>query len=973
MKHSIRIFTLLAFLLSCYMSFAQNQEKVRTVTIEGNIMNAFTYNKIDSVLVTLMAADSTVIGQKITRSRGEYQSLRDISYYNFDIPAHPARYIVKAEREGYHTGYTNMEIKKIGRNMMFYMSTIKLRPSKKNNEIGGGNLNEVIVKATRIKMIHRGDTIIFNADAFSLEEGSVLKSLVKQLPGATISSDGTISVNGERIEELTLNGREFFKGNNNVMLENLPNFTVKNIKVYHKSSELSQWLGREVDKKSYVMDVVLMREYNTGHLANIELAGGTENRYLGRLFGLRYTDCSRLSAYANTNNVNEDCTPGQNGDWTPSNRSHGQKKTHTAGIDILIDEKDKRWKEAVNATFNWNKLVDESLTNSETYIPSGNIFGRNRNLTKNRDGEINVKNAFSWYTPVFISSQTNFFLSSHKASGNVMSATTDMELNKWGDVQSSLDSIFASSLSPELQRRLINRNQMNSLTDNRTLRFGSKNCFNFKFSNGDMIAFNVNGSYDNTKNKLFSQQGIDYFRIVGNNQEHNNYDSSPSYKYKYTVDMIYNISVSDLLGLSFKLVYDQSYDKQVHDYFRLDQLSGWGVDGNNAFGSLPSNRNELLQTLDARNSYKGTNIGKEYTCSLSQNWNLRKLGCKFQGSLILYEIITYSYETLNYQNPQLTSNIKQNKWEFNPNYMLMGSIKNHSIMSYGNIQISPPSLYDKVDVINDENPLALRLGNPNLKNTIKEGFTFNMQSLLMKINSLNTVHIDWSAMQNAVSQSYTYNETTGVYSFKPVNVNGNWNIKVSDEINHTLGRHNSITAKTTCGFIQSVDMSSTTGSIAAVLNKVHTTLIGEEAQWHLNYNDFTTNFIGTVTWRHSTSDNENFSAVNAADFSYGFTSTYKISGVNVFAATDMKMYSRRGYSVSDFNRNDLIWNASLSKSFLKGKLTARLEAFDLLHQLTNTSIVINAQGRTETITNTLPRYAMLHISYKFSKTPKKSK
>jgi len=75
--------------------------------------------------------------------------------------------------------------------------------------------------------------------------------------------------------------------------------------------------------------------------------------------------------------------------------------------------------------------------------------------------------------------------------------------------------------------------------------------------------------------------------------------------------------------------------------------------------------------------------------------------------------------------------------------------------------------------------------------------------------------------------------------------------------------------------------------------------------------------------------------VNAADFSYGFTSTYKIPGVNVFAATDMKMYSRRGYSVSAFNRNDLIWNASLSKSFFKGKLTARLEAFDLLHRLTN--------------------------------------
>lgn len=64
MKYSIRILALFIFLLSFNISFAQNHKKERTVTIEGNIMNAFTYNKIDSVLVTLMAADSTVIGQK---------------------------------------------------------------------------------------------------------------------------------------------------------------------------------------------------------------------------------------------------------------------------------------------------------------------------------------------------------------------------------------------------------------------------------------------------------------------------------------------------------------------------------------------------------------------------------------------------------------------------------------------------------------------------------------------------------------------------------------------------------------------------------------------------------------------------------------------------------------------------------------------------------------------------------------------
>jgi hypothetical protein len=85
----------------------------------------------------------------------------------------------------------------------------------------------------------------------------------------------------------------------------------------------------------------------------------------------------------------------------------------------------------------------------------------------------------------------------------------------------------------------------------------------------------------------------------------------------------------------------------------------------------------------------------------------------------------------------------------------------------------------------------------------------------------------------------------------------------------------------------------------------------------------------------------------------------------------MKMYSRRGYGSSELNTNDLVWNASLSRSFLKSRLTVRLEGFDLLGQLSSTVIFINGQGRTETVSNTLPRYAMLHLSYKLNKQPKK--
>ena len=90
------------------------------------------------------------------------------------------------------------------------------------------------------------------------------------------------------------------------------------------------------------------------------------------------------------------------------------------------------------------------------------------------------------------------------------------------------------------------------------------------------------------------------------------------------------------------------------------------------------------------------------------------------------------------------------------------------------------------------------------------------------------------------------------------------------------------------------------------------------------------------------------------------------------------MFSRRGYGDRSLNRNDLVWNASVARSFLNpfgkqagGTLVARLEGFDLLSQLSSTTIVINGQGRTETIRNTLPRYLMLHLTYQWAKTPKR--
>ena len=132
------------------------------------------------------------------------------------------------------------------------------------------------MKATKVKMVYKGDTIIYNADAFNVPEGSMLDGLIKQLPGVELKDNGEIFVNGKKIENLTLNGADFFKGKNKMMLENLPYYTVKNVQVYDKQTPKSKFEGHDVEQKEYTMDVVLKKEYRVGGTVYVE--GGAEQR-----------------------------------------------------------------------------------------------------------------------------------------------------------------------------------------------------------------------------------------------------------------------------------------------------------------------------------------------------------------------------------------------------------------------------------------------------------------------------------------------------------------------------------------------------------------------------------------------------------------------------------------------------------------------------------------------------------------------
>ncbi len=119
---------------------------------------------------------------------------------------------------------------------------------------------------------------------------------------------------------------------------------------------------------------------------------------------------------------------------------------------------------------------------------------------------------------------------------------------------------------------------------------------------------------------------------------------------------------------------------------------------------------------------------------------------------------------------------------------------------------------------------------------------------------------------------------------------------------------------------------------------------------------------------HVESPRSDFQTINTADVDYGLNATVELP-LKLKLSTDITMYSRYGYSDPSMNTNNLVWNARLERTF--GKFTVMADGFDLLGKLSNVRKVINAQGRTETWYNTVPRYAMLHVMYKMHFKPKR--
>ncbi len=281
-----------------------------------------------------------------------------------------------------------------------------------------------------------------------------------------------------------------------------------------------------------------------------------------------------------------------------------------------------------------------------------------------------------------------------------------------------------------------------------------------------------------------------------------------------------------------------------------------------------------------------------------------------------------------------------------------------------------PELVSTIELVNDANPLYIQMGNAALRRSTSHNLSFTAMTY-KKFRPLYNFSISYSSTHNALATERIYNTLTGGYTVRPVNVDGNWCVNGNLSLDRQFGKQKRFSwgNNASWSYNHNVDMANVLGTTVNDLSTICNLYLRE--QLTLSYSDNGWN-VGTKVrcgYSRLTGRRRDFSNISAWDYSYGLDARIPLPW-KFTLSTDFTVFGRRGYAELSLNTNDLIWNMRIERSILNGNITFAFDGFDMLHNLSKVTRIVNAQGRTESYTNVLPSYFMGHVIYRFNKQPK---
>lgn len=859
----------------------------------------------------------------------------------------------------------------------------------------GKNLDEVTVTATKIKMVMKGDTIVYDASAFQLTEGSMLDALVRQLPNATLDDDGVITVNGRTINELLVNGKDFFKGDPKIALQNLPGYTVKNVKVYDKEADdaylthSNQRIANREEDENLVMDVQLKKEYMTGWLMTAGAGYGTDNRYQGRAFVLGYTDKVRVSAFGNVNNIGNTNGADPDGNW--SDWSDGGNTTVQKGGANYTYDDNGDWKANGDIVVERQRVIGEQIGASTSFYPSGDLFNRNVSSNRNVSHSISTNHEVRYNGSNFsITMMPGFHWSKDLRRNESRQATFNRnpEESFRGE---AIDSLYSRGSDSKFYNMLLNRIRNLGRNRNHSINgdLSAHLTFRPKTWKGYLSAY-ASGSIGHRESEnhtlrvqSFGPQASSADRPVNRDQW------SPAHT--DSKDAAFNVSYHQdfrtfgdvrtrTWSMNFTTRYSHHYSNDLTELYL-------GADSVPENAPLPSLMEPAGAVMDILNSYNSR--GTDHTAGVSGriSYRIEPTAPTATGMNPTYSVgVTLSdelrYQRLDYIKPQAAPDkLKQTVNIVRPGVFMhfnsANDLRNIGLSFNYSYNQSPPSLSSRLNDRASSNPLVQYRGAEGLKRAATHSVSINWMRWSRGTHHANTnVNLNWNMTSNAHSNAIIRNAQTGMTIYTPMNISGNWNangnVSYSIEVGPSncweLNGHLRATYANSADYI-TLETDPVRSSVRNLTLSPHVNITYRlRAEGPFDGSTFSLN--GGMSWNKSTSERPGFVPINSYD--YSFTQRIFLNlPWNMKLQSQLQSRIRTHYSDDAMNSTEWVWNASLEKSLLKGAMSVKVEGVDILASRKDINVRVNAQGRYETWRNSMPRYGMLTVSYRFSIQPKK--
>jgi len=796
-------------------------------------------------------------------------------------------------------------------NKTFNLGTIILPPKNKD-------LKEVIIYAFKDPVYYKGDTLVYSVDSFKVKPNATVEDLLKKLPGIKVDQSGKITSQGKAVDQVLVDGDEFFGTDPTVATRNLGANTVESVQVYEKKDENST-NGENLQ----IMNLKLKDDAKKGYFGKASAASDFQKFYEGEVFANKFKGSQKISVFglmANTPKTsvgygdiykyglnNEGPTFDENGMSPYIQDPAGIPKSIKSGI-YYNDKLGKKTKLNLNYTYGSKKLDARSTARSQ-YFLSDSSYTTN---AESHDIQNNESHAINMKLIQTLDSLTE------------LEFEPKLKLNKNTTSNETITSFFTNKDSLTHQAAVSNSSDIGGYDLNTFIRLTRK--FKKKDRKFRMnYNYILNGSQSDGILKSLNT-GTDTLKDINqkkdndaNNQTHNalvSYTEPITKKIKLQVE--YNVNYN--LSKQSKI----TKDFQNGDYSLTNPLFTNNFENKRTF-----------QSVGGMFMYETKKQGL-YTGARARSISF------INTNLINNDKFKYSVNTI---LPYLYYhwNIGQGA-RFNFRYMTLSN---------------QPTINQLQPVPDNTNPIQVKVGNPDLRPTYTHNFEINYNIFKPLSGRYIGGNIVFMAVNNDFTNAITYDQL-GRTLTQTVNVNGNYNsnfnlwagIPFKDKMFSLDPNANGSYQKNT-NFINGEKNSTKTASISAGLGA--------------SFNIDTLNFRLNYNYSYNVpSSSLNTTSIKPYTYQEYGAYLYLKLPFKFSIETDAK-YIINSNRAPGYNINYVLWNASLSKTFLKTEnLILSIIGNDLLNKNISNERTIVDNVITDTKTNIITRYFLLQLVYKFN-------